>query len=178
MPPDIRALTAAIRAGDPAALERLYRDRFDPLLAMARSRTGRDESFCLDVVQETFLRVIRKLPILADEAQLDAWLLRTLERCALDAFRRDIRRGRREAALEQPPSEAAGAREARGEHPRLSSVLSRLSPDEIDLLVGRFRFGWTLREIGASLGVAPGAVDGRITRLLERLRRDLVDDPA
>jgi len=34
----------------------------------------------------------------------------------------------------------------------------------------RYRFGMTLSAIGERMGIAPGAVDGRIRRTLESLR--------
>jgi hypothetical protein len=34
----------------------------------------------------------------------------------------------------------------------------------------RHRLGWTLERIGAVVGLAPGAVDGRLRRIIGRLR--------
>lgn len=173
-------LTKAIAAGSGEALTWLYRSRFDTLVAFARTRTRRDEAFCLDLVQETFLRVIRSLPTLDSEAQLDAWLLRTLERCAIDALRREQRRRRREdAAGARNPDGRGGSAHGRGEEPAgLRERLSLLPSATRDLLEARFRFGWTLSRIGATIGLAPGAVDGRISRALDRLRAELDDDHA
>jgi len=39
------------------------------------------------------------------------------------------------------------------------------------MLLMRHRFGWTLQQIGAALGIKPGAVDGRLRRLVGGLRR-------
>ena len=60
----VRELTAAIASGDTEALASLYREHFDSLYGQARRITGRDESFCLDVVQDAFMRVIRSIPIM------------------------------------------------------------------------------------------------------------------
>ncbi len=35
----------------------------------------------------------------------------------------------------------------------------------------RHRFGWTLQDIGRALGLSPGAVDGRLRRLVRTLRK-------
>ena len=175
-------LTRAIAAGSGEALTWLYRSRFDALVAFARTRTRRDEAFCLDLVQETFLRVIRGLPALDTEAQLDAWLLRTLERCAIDALRREQRRRRREDAAKAtetgPDPPGVRTHEQRADAVGVRERLSLLPSAVRDLLEARFRFGWTLARIGAAVGLAPGAVDGRISRALDRLRTELDDDHA
>src|SRR5262245_11860434 len=64
-------LTLAIRAGDAGAFATLYEAWFDRALALARSLTRRDESFCLDVVQDAMMRVVRALPRLEDEPALE-----------------------------------------------------------------------------------------------------------
>jgi RNA polymerase sigma-70 factor (ECF subfamily) len=180
----IRTLTRAIRAGDGAALEQLYRARFDRLHAAARSRTRRDEAFCLDLVQEVFLRVIRALPVLDSEAQLDAWLVRTLDRCAIDALRRECRMRRRErahGAARASAAEGPGGGSLLSRAPDAGALLDRVSALPAaakSLLEQRFRFGWTLQHIGLAAGLAPGAVDGRIARALDRLRKELDDDEA
>ena len=42
---------------------------------------------------------------------------------------------------------------------------------QVRLLTMRYRFGWTLQRIGAAVGLKPGAVDGRLARLVAALRR-------
>ena len=66
--PGSARLTAAIARGDPTAFGRFYELWFDPALALARSISGRDESFCLDVVQDCMLRVVRSMKPLATES--------------------------------------------------------------------------------------------------------------
>ena len=52
-------LTALIARGDERAFATFYELWFDRALALARSISRRDESFCLDVVQDCMLRVVR-----------------------------------------------------------------------------------------------------------------------
>ena len=66
-----RELTAAIARGDSAAFARFYEARFDRAFATARDLTGRDEAFCLDVVQDAMIRVTHRIPTLPDERSLD-----------------------------------------------------------------------------------------------------------
>lgn len=166
---DIAALTAAIAAGDGEAFAGFYRAWFDRAHAMARRSTGRDESFCLDVVQDAMLRVVRRLPPLPNEAALAAWLARTIERCALDRLRAEERRRRHERRpVTTPESDSA---------PDLRDAawarVNDLSPEQQELLAARYARDWTLARIGAALGLSTGAVDGRLNRILSALRRSI-----
>ena len=178
---DLAALTAAVRAGDPAALEALYSARFGWVLAAARRRSGRDEGFCLDIVQETFLRVVRSLPVLEHDAQLDAWLAKSIDSCVRDAMRSQARRGAREPTHHRASKNAAptcgdiAAIDVASDGLALAPQLAKLPPADLDLLTARYRFGWTLAKIGAALGLRTGAVDGRLSRVLARLRKELDD---
>src|SRR5262245_41491413 len=58
-PAGTEKLTAALAAGNEDAVETFYRRYFDWLYAQARRATRRDESFCLDVVQDAVLRIMR-----------------------------------------------------------------------------------------------------------------------
>jgi RNA polymerase sigma factor (sigma-70 family) len=166
------ALTRAIASGNTEAFARLYDCSFDPLLAAARRDTRRDEAFCLDVVQDTFMKVIRSIPTLQSQAQLDAWLRRTLLRTALDAMRRERRRTRRETA-QRSPHESSPVAERIG---WLEEQLRSLPEEEAGLLMERYRFGWTLQRIGAGLGISAAAAHARINRILRRLRDSSGED--
>ncbi len=173
-PPSSRTLerTAAIARGDPAAFELLYRAWFDRLLALARAATRRDEAFCLDVVQDAFVRVIRSPRACPTEAQLAGWLRRCVLSAAVDRLRRDARRTAREGA--RGASEAANAAEGVGDAEQLLWLrdrLAELSPEDRDLLRLRFEIDRTLDEIAGDGRGTWGAVHGRLRRTLDRLRR-------
>jgi DNA-directed RNA polymerase specialized sigma24 family protein len=46
-----------------------------------------------------------------------------------------------------------------------------LDPEIAQMLTMRHRFGWTLRRIGNAVGLSPGAVDGRLGRTRDALRK-------
>jgi RNA polymerase sigma factor (sigma-70 family) len=177
----VREQTAAIAAGDREAFTRFYHEWFDHCLAEARRCTGRDESFCLDAVQETMLRVIRHIKPLDDEAALVAWLHATLRSACVDLLRKDLRRRRREQrALARRPTDSDGDRDDVNQETFnridwLRRELAALPPESVRLLNMRFRLGWTLTRIASMVGVKPGAVDGRINRTLARLRSNAKD---
>ena len=100
-------LTAAMAAGDPAAVAAFYRRYFPRLYAWARRSSRRDESFCLDVVQDAVLRVVRTVRRADAEPQLLAWLRLVVQTTAYDRLKAERRRGRRQAvaAVTVPPDD-------------------------------------------------------------------------
>jgi RNA polymerase sigma-70 factor (ECF subfamily) len=132
--------------------------------------TGRDEAFCLDVVHDVMMRVIRSIKPMDDASAIAKWLRVTVRSCAIDRLREERRRRDRESALQitsASQSEQDGIDEQlvwlRGE-------LARLDPDSAALLAMRHRFNWTLQRIGTALGIRTGAVDRRLRTTIEQLR--------
>lgn len=171
-------LSWAMASGDPDAFARFYELWFDRVYAIARRATGRDEAFCLDVVQESFMKMIAKIKPIDSDAALAVWIKRVTTRTALDMIRAEHRRTAREerkGASIEPPGEGAaddpGARLA-----WLESELAQLEREEAEMVLARHRFGWTLKAIGETFGLSPGAVDGRISRIVARLRDRAQED--
>src|SRR3954447_15947319 len=86
-------------AGNEDAVETFYRRYFDWLYAQARRATRRDESFCLDVVQDAVLRIIRTVRCVRSDGQLRAWLRLVVQTTALDHLRSERRRTHREQTV-------------------------------------------------------------------------------
>jgi RNA polymerase sigma factor (sigma-70 family) len=170
-------LTAAISRGDAEAFGAFYHAWFDRAYSLARALTRRDESYCLDVVQDAMLRAARSLPPLGSERALAAWMARVVHTTALDQLRREARRVRRE-------ERAAAGREARetGEadpgrrleiEERIQWLAARLreAPEEERVLLReRFGRGKTLAQTGEAVGLTGSAAHGRIRRAVLRLR--------
>ncbi|MCC5787466.1 MAG: RNA polymerase sigma factor [Phycisphaerales bacterium] len=179
MPDETARLTTAAASGDDRAFAALYRAWFDRALALAYRLTGRDESFCLDVVQDAMLRAARKVPPGLDEDAFRRWLTRVVHTCALDRLRAERRRLRRESLGHGRPGD--GEDHARGVElderiEQLRAAIARLEPDDRSLLLLRFVRGCTLDQAAGANGITGGAAHGRIRRLLKRLRSDL--DPS
>ena len=167
--PDVRALTSAVASGDAEAFTRFFGAWFDRMYAEARRATARDEAFCLDVVQDAMMRVIRSLKPIDNEDDLRRWLRAVVHSCAYDRLRGEARRRRRE-------KRAAAVRDTTAADPGprmrwLEEQLRSLDGRHLHLLVLRHRLGWTLEQIGAATGLKPGAVDGRLRRLVAKLRK-------
>jgi RNA polymerase sigma-70 factor (ECF subfamily) len=128
-----------------------------------------DEHAAEDVLQETWLRAIRRPP---RHAALRAWLGRVGRNLALTAMRAQGRRGLRERAsarAEAQPSASEAA--ARLEQHRLvvEAVLALEEPFRSAILL-RFYEDLPPREIARELGVPVDTVRSRLRRGLERLR--------
>jgi RNA polymerase sigma factor (sigma-70 family) len=141
------------------------------MYADAQRITKRDESFCLDVVHDAMLRVIKSLPRMESEASLGRWLHVTVRSCAIDRIRRDARRRRREHVAPPPAPVSAGGEDLTERVAWLRRELAALSPRRQTTLMMRHKWGWTLAQIAAALRETTGSVDGRLRRTLEVLRR-------
>jgi RNA polymerase sigma-70 factor (ECF subfamily) len=166
-----RTITTAIASGDTEAFSRLYLERFDDCLAEARRATGRDEAFCLDVVQETMMRVIRSMKPLETAADLRRWLNRVVRNCAYDLLRRERRTLQRDLARGPRDAIVEPLHELDDRLTWLRQQLDAVNGDAGALLMLRHRFGLSLSQIGAIVGLRSGAVDGRVNRAIARLRR-------
>lgn len=88
--PDFEATIAAARAGDHAALERLYRDTAPVVLGYLRAQRANDPE---DLTSETYVAMVRGISGFdGDEVHFRSWLLTIAHRRMVDGFRL---RGRR-----------------------------------------------------------------------------------
>jgi len=166
---DTAALTRAAARGDTAAFGTIYERWFDRALSAAHRLTGRDESFCLDVVQDAMLRAARRLPPLPDESALGAWLCRVVHRAALDRLRAERRRAARERAAADRGAHSTPLNTLDEDIAWLRAQLRELPPDEGWMLGARFGQSRTLAQVGATLGLSGDAAHGRIRRALRRV---------
>lgn len=173
---EARELSTRIAHGDPDALASFYEAWFDRLYGLARKLTRRDESFCLDVVQDAMLRVVRSIEELPSRAALEAWLGRVVQTAALDRMRRELRRARREAEggllrwTVRSRIETADALELEERIAWLRGELARLDRRDRAILGARYGGDITFDELGRTLGSTGHAVSSRLRRILVRLR--------
>ncbi len=155
MPDGIQNLTSAMAAGDAQAIAAFYRDHFDWMFIQAKLATRRDESFCLNVVRDALLRVMRTVSSVDSEAELQTWLRLVVLTTAFDLLR-----------SEQPPgNDSAGERLT-----WLGEQLSGIDPHLVKIVETRPEQQRTLSRIGELLGLSTGAIDGRLRGVLKRLQ--------
>ena len=161
---DAAWITRELRNGSHDALAEAY-DRFaEAIVRDVRRRTGRDEAFALDCLQETMVR-------LAANPWLRVAAIR-VARTALVAESRRVRRERAHAAERRSAhvDGSAGERRAEDDEADLDRVLSQLDDDERELLRLRVVQGWSIPAIARWIAMEPRRVESRVRRVLARLR--------
>lgn len=171
----------AVRArdGDRDAMDVLVQ-RHQAAVARLLWRFARSRADLDDLVQETFLRMVRGLPNWRAEQPFAHWLLRIATNAGRDYFRREAVRKR--WAAEPAPRDGDGepvlpeavdpapdpaARAAANE---VKSLLSRLAPDDRALLTLFHLEGWDLARIAAQFGWTVTATKLRAWRARRQLR--------
>jgi RNA polymerase sigma-70 factor (ECF subfamily) len=158
-----------------SAFERLFQAHAEPLFAFLVYRTG-DRQLAEDLVADTFERVLRTRtrfdPRRGSERN---WVYAIAVNLVRDQARRqsvETRALERVGAHEpRPPHDGAlGAVDDRDE---LGRALLTLSDDEREAIALRFGADLKLREVARVLGESDSAIEKRISRGLEKLRREL-----
>ncbi len=181
MPDDsaILRLTTALGRGDNAAFAAFYESWFDRGYDAVRAATGRDDAFCLDVVHDAMLRVVKSLRPMNTRADLDRWMTRVLHTTALDRLRREARMIARQRRHGEHTSGVANADNG-ADPPNAAALADQIAwltvqvaaMDEQDraLLSLRFALDHSLNGAGKALGITGDAAHGRIRRVLVHLR--------
>ena len=161
-------LVAAMNAGGSAAaaaFEALYLRYRDWVAALAYRFTG-DRDLALDVMQETFLYVLRKTPGLELTAAFKAFLYPAVRHLAITACQNRRRLVSDDQALAVLPATETPASSD------LGAVLAGVPAGQREVLILRFVDDLSLAEIALALGLPPGTVKSRLHNALESLRRD------
>jgi RNA polymerase sigma factor (sigma-70 family) len=172
---DSASLTRAIAAGDETAFTVFYRSWFAAALALARAASRRDEAFCLDIVQDVMWTVCRKLPALADDRAVRAWMVRAVGNAVVDRLRNERSRQQREASVVMTrgataAGDAGVALAANEQQGWLAARVLELSPSDQALLAARFGDGASVAAAGAAFGLTADSAHSRLRRVLGRLR--------
>ena len=164
---------AALRRGDPQALERCYRAHAARLRATVLRLTASVED-ADDVVQELFLHLPETVQQYAERGQWAGWLTTVAIRRALAHERRE--RGRRHEALQPDGDHAAPTVDGdpvAGQ--RVMHALQQLSAPLRHVFVLRSVHEYTHPEIAATLNISTNASEVRMHRAVQQLRALLGD---
>jgi len=153
-----------------AAAEQHLDDVFGYLLYLTRDRTLAE-----DLASETFEKALRKWSRFDPRrGSARTWLLALARSTALDWFRAESRRHRREEAAAQP--EAQEAQFVEGLSPALQTALAALSAGEREVLVLRIVIELDGDQTARVLGISPTAVSTRLSRALDKLEEKVRND--
>jgi RNA polymerase sigma-70 factor (ECF subfamily) len=164
------ALLRAGRAGDPVALERLLALHQAPLYRLCHGVLGHADE-AEDAVQETFLRALRALPGFRGDAAFRTWLFRIALHLCLRW--KSSRPPTEPWDVDYPPTpqSAPSPETVALRHLRMQEALGRLMPRQRAVLLLKEREGWSLSEIGRTMGWKPNRVEYE----LQKARRALVE---
>jgi RNA polymerase sigma-70 factor, ECF subfamily len=157
-----------------AAAEAHLDDVFGYLLYMTGNR-GTAE----DLTAETFERALR-LWQRFDERRGSArtWLCQVARTAALDHFRSERRRARREQVYALGRADSEEPRFAEGLSPALERALARLSAGEREVIALRVVLELDGPAAARTLGISPTACSTKLSRALKKLEEALRDDVA
>ena len=158
---------------DPEALG----DHIDRLYRAARSLTGSREE-AEDLVQETFLRVLRKPRILRSEDDL-GYLLRVLRNTFISSRRTAARRPQATggpAVLELVEDRRSAQPDQMLEAAEVYAAISELPEDFRDAVVAIDVMGLSYREASRALRVREATITTRLHRGRQRIARALDPD--
>ena len=162
-------LIAAINGGDAAAFEALYHRYRDWVVHLAARLTG-DENLALDVLQETFLYVLKKFPGFRLTAQFKSFLYPAVRNLSIAARRKAKRLQSDETELQSLADTAAPSGPAAlGD---LALALDGLPAEQREVLLLRFVDGLSLAEVAEAMDIPLGTVKSRLHNALATLRRD------
>ena len=165
--PDI--LIARAKSGDVEALEALYRAFETPVYNLAR-RILRNEEDAEDVLQETFLEVVRSIRAYRGEGHFWGWIRRIAASKALMRIRKDNVRSEEafdEETVEGTPAVGVPA------HIDLERAMARLSETSRAVVWMHDVEGYTHEEIAEMMGKTVSFSKSQLARAHTRLRRYL-----
>jgi RNA polymerase sigma-70 factor (ECF subfamily) len=163
---------AEYQGGSAEAFDRLH-DALAPDLKAYLTSLSRDPTRAEDLLQETFLQVHRARAVHTPGEPVRPWVFAIAKRVFLMYRRSAARRARHERLSS---SESEGDRTAQTETERLharhqvESVLSRVSSDARRAFLLHHLFGFSFKEVGAKLGIKPGAAKIRSSRAAAFMR--------
>jgi RNA polymerase sigma factor (sigma-70 family) len=174
------ALVAAARAGDRGAFDELV-VTLTPLLWHVARAQGLDRDLSADVVQSTWVSLLRSLATIQNPAALTGWLVTVTRREAWKVRRRQLtEQPGDEAVLERrlaPAPDAGTSVLGDDRRLRLWRAVGRLSPRCQELLrIVAFVERPSYDEVSRALGMPQGSIGPTRGRCLARLRRLLEID--
>jgi RNA polymerase sigma-70 factor (ECF subfamily) len=189
---DEQALISASKSGDAAALDELVRAHQGRVYGFAM-RMCRNVDDAKDILQETFLGVIRSLREFREDSKFSTWLYRIAANACLKKRRRGVHDPSPEQELSlddlMPRPDAEGRKPEipdwsedaekallRGElSGRMEAAIDKLPKEYKIVLVLRDVEGLSAEETAQAVGLSVPAVKSRLHRARVFVRRELTD---
>jgi RNA polymerase sigma-70 factor (ECF subfamily) len=136
----------------------------------------RDRSLAEELTGDAFERALRLWSRYDPrKGSVKTWLCQVARTAALDHFRSERRRLRRETAYAVTESRAGGEPLAEGLSPELERALAKLTPAEREVIALRVLLELDGPATARVLGISPTACSTRLSRALHRLEEEMRD---
>ena len=162
-------LIESANKGDAEAFETLYYRYRDWVFRLTWRFTGNRED-ALDVLQETFAYLLKKLPGFQLTASMTTFLYPVVKHISLTVRRRSRPHVSAEEALSEVA--AAASEDTPDVRAELAAVLSKLPAEQREILLMRFVADMSMEEIAGALNIPLGTVKSRLHNALQTLRQD------
>ncbi len=160
-------LIEAINASDAEAFDALY-DRYRDWVHRLAWRFTSNEEDALDILQETFIYLLKKFPGFELRSSMTTFLYPVVKHLALNLHRRKSPTLAGDTALGQIPAPAK-SNTSRSE---LAQALSTLPIEQREIILMRFVDDMALTEIATALEIPLNTVKSRLYNALQKLRDD------
>lgn len=170
-------LVKALRRGEEQAVRELYSLYHARLTRYALVVSRGNEASAAEAVQNTFLKAIRSLRSVADEGALWSWLARACRTSLMDQHRKSHRYLvvlEKFAALFSsghtgPPEDTDSIWLT-----ALASALETMPAEDRTLIEARYTERRSLAEIALNMQTTERAIEGKLARLRDKLRRSIL----
>lgn len=188
--PGLDELLDRARRRDPAALDQIV-EIYSPRIFGLLYRLTRRRDIAEDLMQETFLRLVRMIDAYEHMGKFESWLFRIAANLARDRVRKIGRRGTTQSldapgdeddtglAADCPDEHAADPAERladRETSEKLAACIDDLSEAEREIILLRHYSELSFREIAEMLGIPLGTALARAHRAMKRLQAALGAD--
>jgi len=174
--PSDRELVAALRRGDPRAVDAVFAREHGRILSYLTRMAGRRD-LAEDLLQETFLRLVKHAQRLTEDTQLEHWLLTVARNLCRSQFRSGaVERARNSQLARLPPQPSASAQDSL-EHKeqwlRLEAALQMLSFEHREVLILLVVEALPQASVAVLLGLSHDALRQRFSRAKKQLAQQL-----
>jgi RNA polymerase sigma-70 factor (ECF subfamily) len=180
--PTDEELALGVQQGSKEDLNRLVERHHSPLLGFLYRMVGGDRTVAEDLVQETFLRLLRSIAQYQHPRRFKPWLYAIAVNLARDFFRTADRRHTDSVAADRlalikdsgmMPEQYAVAQD---EAQQVATAITTLPSHQREVIVLRYYEAMSLAEIGEVLGIPVGTVKSRLSLGLRHLRNWVATD--
>ncbi|MEO8621166.1 MAG: sigma-70 family RNA polymerase sigma factor [bacterium] len=165
------------RAATEEHVRRIYRETLDDFYGVVSRRCDGDRDLAEDVVQETWLRAVRSWRKDGIPERPMAWLTTVAARILSNHFRRHAPDRIDDGSGDSLPApDAEAARDSVERRSLVDRAIARLPALQMRLLEAFHYDRRPVADIANSLGLSERAVEGRLRRARQNLRREIESD--